>query len=149
MDQLKLDVRARWQGKAKTAVHIRDFPPLYMDEPPAMGGGNAGPSPMEYVLAALCGCTAIILRMVAGEIGVAIESLELAAEGTIDPRGLKGDPKVIEHFQKIAETVRLTTDASPELLERLKEEWVDRCPAYNLVKDAGIDLTVDWEIHRP
>ncbi len=149
LDRLKLDVRARWQGESKTAVRIRDFPPLYMDEPPAMGGDNAGPSPMEYVLAALCGCTAVILRMVAGEIGVAVTSLELAAEGTIDPRGFKGDPKVREHFQKVDEKISLTTDASPGLVETLKKEWADRCPAYNLLKDAGVEMSVEWEIRRP
>ncbi|MHB8758371.1 MAG: OsmC family protein [Bacillota bacterium] len=148
VEPLKLDVRARWEGQAKTAVYVRDFPPLFMDEPPAMGGGDAGPSPMEYVLAALCGCTAIILKMVAKEIGVAIAGIEISAGGTIDPRGFQGNPRVRDHFQQVTERVSLTTDASPERLEELKKAWADRCPAYNLLKDAGINMNVEWDVHR-
>ncbi len=149
VEPLKLDVRAHWEGQAKTAVYVRDFPPLFMDEPPAMGGGDAGPSPMEYVLAALCGCTAIIIKMVAGEIGVAVTGIEISAKGTIDPRGFKGSPRVSEHFQQVIERVSLTTDAPPERLEALREAWRDRCPAYNLLKDAGIRMDVEWDIRRP
>ena len=148
-EPLKLDVRARWEGKARTAVYVRDFPPIYMDEPPAMGGGDAGPSPMEYVLAALCGCTAIIVRMIAGELGVAITDIEITAKGTIDPRGFKGNPRVSEHFQKVTERVTLTTDAMPDRLDQLRAAWEDRCPAYNLLKDAGIRMDVEWDIRRP
>ena len=35
-------------------IQIRDLPPVISDEPPARGGGNKGPSPLEYILAALC-----------------------------------------------------------------------------------------------
>jgi uncharacterized OsmC-like protein len=35
-------------------VRIRHFPPLVADEPAARGGTDRGPTPLEYVLAALC-----------------------------------------------------------------------------------------------
>ncbi len=35
-------------------IRIRHFPPLVSDEPTARGGTDRGPSPLEYVLAALC-----------------------------------------------------------------------------------------------
>jgi uncharacterized OsmC-like protein len=35
-------------------VYVRDLAPLLADEPPARGGEDRGPSPLEYVLAALC-----------------------------------------------------------------------------------------------
>jgi uncharacterized OsmC-like protein len=35
-------------------IQIRDLPPVISDEPPARGGDNKGPSPLEYILAALC-----------------------------------------------------------------------------------------------
>lgn len=48
----------RAQGKmlthAAAEVHIRDFPALVSDEPPARGGENRGPTPLELILAALC-----------------------------------------------------------------------------------------------
>jgi uncharacterized OsmC-like protein len=35
-------------------ISVRDFPPIASDEPPARGGGNRGPSPLEFILVALC-----------------------------------------------------------------------------------------------
>lgn len=35
-------------------VYVRDFPPVISDEPPSRGGANRGPSPLEYILIALC-----------------------------------------------------------------------------------------------
>ena len=48
----------RAKGKMLThsasEIHIRDLAPVISDEPPARGGENRGPSPLEYILAALC-----------------------------------------------------------------------------------------------
>lgn len=35
-------------------IQIRDLPPVISDEPPARGGDDLGPSPLEYILTALC-----------------------------------------------------------------------------------------------
>jgi len=35
-------------------ISIRDLAPVISDEPPSRGGENKGPSPLEYILAALC-----------------------------------------------------------------------------------------------
>lgn len=37
-----------------TEIHIRDLATVISDEPPSRGGTNKGPSPLEYILAALC-----------------------------------------------------------------------------------------------
>lgn len=39
---------------AAAEVFVRDFPPTISDEPPSRGGKNRGPSPLEYILIALC-----------------------------------------------------------------------------------------------
>ena len=39
---------------AASKIHIRDLEPVISDEPPSRGGDNLGPSPLEYILAALC-----------------------------------------------------------------------------------------------
>ena len=48
----------RAKGKMLThsasEIHIRDLGPVISDEPPARGGENRGPSPLEYILASLC-----------------------------------------------------------------------------------------------
>jgi uncharacterized OsmC-like protein len=35
-------------------IYVRDLPPVISDEPPSRGGEDRGPSPLEYILAALC-----------------------------------------------------------------------------------------------
>lgn len=39
---------------AAARIYVRDFDPVISDEPPSRGGHNQGPSPLEYILAALC-----------------------------------------------------------------------------------------------
>ena len=39
---------------AASHIFVRDFDPVISDEPPARGGHNQGPSPLEYILVALC-----------------------------------------------------------------------------------------------
>ena len=48
--------RARGEMIDHAASHIfvRNFDPVISDEPPARGGHNQGPSPLEYILVALC-----------------------------------------------------------------------------------------------
>lgn len=46
--------RAKMIDHAAVEVYVRDFPPVISDEPPTRGGNNQGPSPLEYILIALC-----------------------------------------------------------------------------------------------
>lgn len=48
--------RARGEMIDHAAAHVfvRDFDPVISDEPPSRGGHDQGPSPLEYILAALC-----------------------------------------------------------------------------------------------
>ena len=57
-DASKYVVTNRAHGKmvshAAVEVYVRDFPAVISDEPPSRGGENRGPSPLEYILVALC-----------------------------------------------------------------------------------------------
>jgi len=57
-DIAKHVVTNRARGKmlthAAAEVFVRDFPGVISDEPPSRGGEDRGPSPLEYILIALC-----------------------------------------------------------------------------------------------
>lgn len=46
--------RGRMRTHSAAEIQIRHFAPLVSDEPQARGGADEGPSPLEYILAALC-----------------------------------------------------------------------------------------------
>jgi len=58
----------------RTELFANGFP-LVADEPVAYGGGNEGPSPYEYLLAALGACTGMTLRMYARSRGLPLEEV--------------------------------------------------------------------------
>jgi len=46
--------RGKMLTHAAAEVYVRDFPPVISDEPPSRGGEDRAPSPLEYILIALC-----------------------------------------------------------------------------------------------
>lgn len=46
--------RGKMMTHAAAEIKVREFPPVISDEPPSRGGENRGPTPLEYILVALC-----------------------------------------------------------------------------------------------
>lgn len=137
---------ARAEEGMRSSVRMRDFGPVVMDEPESLGGTDRGPNPMEYVMGALGGCVSVMIRLIAGEMGLRYAGADIHADGVLDLRGLLGTPGVRRHFQTVNLTVTLETDEPPERVAELRDKVHDRCPAINLLKDAGVDLQADWRV---
>lgn len=135
---------ARLHDGMRSDVAIRGFGAITMDEPQALGGTDAGPNPMEFVMGALNGCVAVMIRLIAGEMSFQFEGVEFKADGTLDLRGLLGTAPVTRHFQGVDFEVRLKTQEPAERLEELRTKVHDRCPALNLLKDAGVPVNARW-----
>jgi putative redox protein len=54
--------------------------PLTADEPVEDGGGDTGPTPLDLLSAALCGCTSITLRMFAKRKGWPLRALHVGVD---------------------------------------------------------------------
>lgn len=141
---LEVAARSEWKSGLKTHSQIRSFDSVVMDEPKELGGDNQGPNPLEYLVASLNGCKGVMIPLIAKELKFKFSELSFDTKGTVDLRGLMGDPSVSTHFQNLRFQVTIKTDESEERLQALQSAVADRCPVYNLLRDAGVSLQTQW-----
>lgn len=111
-----------------------------------VGGDHDLPNPAEMLLAALAGCHASTLRMVADNLQVAIASLEVEAHGGVDSRGcLAMDDSVAVGFETIDLDVHLeVADGADPARVALLRELADRlCVTADTLR-RGVDLRVAY-----
>ena len=144
----KKSLSARNDAGMKTVVDCGEFGRFVTDEPVAQGGTGEGPSPLQAVLGALCGCEAVTFHRTASEMSFSYSGIEFEAAFTIDIRGRMGVAGVRPHFQTVRVQATVTSDEDEDRLRRVVEETERRCPVYNLLSDAGVKLEMVW-IRRP
>jgi uncharacterized OsmC-like protein len=135
-------------GTMKTDIDFGEFGSMATDEPVPHGGTGEGPSPLQTVLGALCGCEAVTFNRTAADLDFEYQGIDFEAEFTIDIRGRMGHREVRPHFQTIRMQAIVTTDESEERLAEVVEETERRCPVFNLVVDAGVKTEMLW-VRRP
>ena len=135
---------ARNEAAMMTVIDTGEYGLLVTDEPEAHGGSGEGPSPLQTVVAALCGCESVTFNRTASELGFAYRGIDFEAEFTIDIRGRMGHPDVRPHFQTVRVQASVDTDESEERLAAVVEETERRCPVFNLLQDAGVRLEMHW-----
>lgn len=139
---------ARNEATMRTEIDAGEFGRFTCDEPEAHGGSGEGPSPLQVVVGALCGCESVTFNRTAAEMGFDYDSIDFEAEYSIDIRGRMGVRGVRQHFQTVRVEATVVTDESEERLREVVEETEARCPVYNLINDAGVNLQVRW-IRQP
>lgn len=131
-------------GSMMAVQDFGEYGHIVTDEPVAHGGTGEGPSPLQAVLGALCGCESVTFNRTAKDMDFAYEGIEFEGEFTIDIRGRLGMREVRPHFQTIRVEAKVRTDESEERLAAVVEETEARCPVYNLVVDAGVNVQMRW-----
>ncbi|AOA59342.1 OsmC family protein [Acinetobacter larvae] len=142
---LQLNAATTWRGGVASSSQIRQFAPVMMDEPQVLGGQDQGANPLEYILAALNGCHAVMIPLIAKEIDFKFTGLSFDCDAEVDLRGLMGQSGISPHFQKIAFSIVLDTDETDARFEALQQRVAARCPVYRLLKDAGVAIAVQWQ----
>ncbi len=135
---------ARNAGSMRTVIDVGEAGQMVTDEPVAHGGTGEGPTPLQTVLGALCGCESVTFNRTAAEMGLEYRGITFEAEFRIDIRGRMGKADVRPHFQTVRVEARVDTDASDEELARVVEETERRCPVFNLISDANVKLQMRW-----
>ena len=140
---------AHTDASMMTRIDFGEYGEFATDEPVAHGGSGEGPSPLQTVLGALCGCEAVTFRRTADDMGFDYSSISFEAEFTIDIRGRMGAAEVRPHFQTIRVQAVVDTPETAERLAEVAEETERRCPVFNLVTDAGVRTEMVWLRREP
>ncbi|HNE00025.1 MAG TPA: OsmC family protein [Plasticicumulans sp.] len=124
----KIQVQAKLGPAFAIEVAAGD-PQLYIDQPKAGGGTDTGPSPLEYLFAALAGCVGSIGRIVANQQRLPVRGMDIRVEGELDPAVLLGrSTGTRAGFQQIVVTVDVDADLSEEQKRAFLQEVDRRCP---------------------
>jgi uncharacterized OsmC-like protein len=132
------------EATMRTVIDVGEAGRLVLDEPAPHGGTGDGPTPLQAVLGALCGCEAVTFRRTATELGLTYSALDFEAAFTIDIRGRQGNRAVRPHFQTVRLRAIVSTAEPLEKLAAVIEETEARCPVLNLLLDAKVDLRIEW-----
>ena len=72
--------RSALQEGLRSEVSLRQHK-LIVDEPPALGGTDSGPNPVELILASLGTCQEITYRAYATALGIPLDEVSVTVEG--------------------------------------------------------------------
>ncbi|HKX75153.1 MAG TPA: OsmC family protein [Acidimicrobiia bacterium] len=117
-----------WKRGFRTEARSRDFACVAYDEPPALGGSNTAPNPVEQVLGAYGSCLAIGYAANACAQGIEIKDLRIELEGDLDLHTFLGLADGNAGFSSIRAKVHLEADAEPEVIEALHQQVVATSP---------------------
>ncbi len=140
----KKTLTAKNEAGLRTEIDCGEHGLIVTDEPVAQGGTGEGPSPMQTVLGALCGCESVTFSRAAKDMGFTYRGIEFEAMYTIDIRGRMGDRSVLPHFRTVRVQAVVDTEESEERLRAVVEETEARCPVFNLFKDARVNMEMLW-----
>ncbi|MDK2857723.1 MAG: hypothetical protein PWQ29_126 [Verrucomicrobiota bacterium] len=116
---------------------------VVVDQPPAGGGTDAGPTPLDYLLVSLAGCIGTMSRIVAMQKKITLRGMNVTVEGDINTDGLLGkssdDPVGFKEIRVIAD---IDADMSAEEKKNFLHEVDARCPvSFNLLNNTSIRIS--------
>lgn len=137
-------VEANRETPTRATVEARGFE-LTIDEPEAMGGTDQGPTPLEYLLASQAGCLNVTGTLVATDMGIDIEDLEIAIEGDFDQGTFQTErPDDRTGLQDIEVTMSVSADADRETHQEWAERVEERCPVSDTIRnETSVSLAIE------
>lgn len=121
----------------RCSATVRNFPPLTIDEPADLGGGDQGMNPVELVLVALGTCQEIMYSAYAAFMGIKLDECKVDVKGYLDLRGLLSiDPGVSAGYQQISYQTTLRSSADEKAILQLIEVVEGHCPVMDILARA-------------
>lgn len=121
---LKVETRARH--------HI-----VHVDQPTEMGGSDAGPTPLEFLLIGLASCLLTVGKIIAQQRNLPVRNLSARVEGDIDPDGFLGkNPAARVGASQIRVYLHVDGDLTREEKETFVRQIETRCPISDNIGNA-------------
>lgn len=113
------------------------------DLPPAIGGGNAAPSPTAYLLGALAGCAvSFISTTLAPQFGVELDDVAATARCESSLAGLLGVDGTDPALAGLSIEITVSSPSPAERVEAMQQAWLQRCPVFlALTRPMAVDVT--------
>jgi|TARA_R110002126_G_scaffold274775_1_gene419997 putative redox protein len=111
----------KYLGEAKMRNHF-----VVLDEPVKAGGGDTGPTPVEYLLTAIGGCVSMTLRMYAERKGWHLGKIKVivSQKEELTPQGIK---------KSLVEEISFENEITDEQRTKLLV-IAGKCPVAKMVK---------------
>lgn len=129
-----LTMRATGHGESAVATRVRTGGHEFVvDEPAALAGDDAGPSPVDYALGAIAGCQVVVYRLYARSLGIQVDDIDVTVEGDLDAARLFDEDNTVRAgLSEVRVNVTLSGPASDEDYARLQRVVDDHCPVLDL-----------------
>jgi len=142
----KLVFRAetRWEEDVRCSATVREFPPMTVDEPPELGGGDQAPNPVELLLVALGTCQEIMYAAYAAVMDIQFDEVTVDCKGNLDLRGLFPlDETIPPGYTSIKFETNIKSTESPEKIAALIGMVEAHCPVLDTLTRA---VTVSGDV---
>jgi uncharacterized OsmC-like protein len=129
-----------------TKVNITDTNwTIQVDEPEEDGGSNSGPNPMQYFAASLASCQNEQAQVVAEELSLEFDKIDISLEIDLDLAGFMG---MADNSTGSYKEVRLNAivhgNVDAEQVRELGERVDNRCPVLGLLRSSGCEIVSSW-----
>jgi putative redox protein len=139
--QMQIVVQESGEGKFTQQINIGKHV-LVADEPEASGGNDAGPSPYDFLLAALGTCTSMTLRMYADAkqipLAKVIVKLKYGKIHAQDCENCEDENSLVDHIER---KIELLGDLSKEQRAKLLT-IANKCPVHRTLT-SKIEITTE------
>jgi uncharacterized OsmC-like protein len=115
------------------------------DHPAVLVGGDAAPTPVEFLLHAIAACIMSGIGNIAAARGVKLTEVEATVEGDIDLRGILGlSGQVRNGYNQMRVHFNVKGDASPEKLQEIVTQSQARSAVFDvLTNGTSVQVTAD------
>jgi len=138
-----MQARIDWQGKLQFSGAADSGHTITIDGPPAIGGENAGPRPMELILLGVGGCSAMDVMHILKKARQDVRDCRIELDGT----RAETEPKVFTdiHLRFIVTGDNLNEKHVARAVQLSAEKY---CSA-SIMLSASVNITHDYRIETP